>query len=116
MTGRRLPALDATLLALGGLLLFIEIGLATDGNWPKMLRVGVAVAGYVTMLLVTGARRQPFSPWRYVASALVGGALSGIVRPEIRPAFAVAQAVLAALLLGPAHWLLVRRLSLASAA
>lgn len=42
MTGRRIPALDATLLALGALLLFIEAGLASDGNWPKMLRVGVA--------------------------------------------------------------------------
>ena len=116
MIGRRLTPLDTTLLALGALLVFIEVGLATDGNWPKMLRVGVALAGYVATLLATGARRHPFSIARYVVAGLVAGALSGVLRPEIRPAFAAAQAVLAALLLGPAHCLIVRRLSLVSAA
>ncbi|HEX2717410.1 MAG TPA: hypothetical protein VHM67_06990 [Gemmatimonadaceae bacterium] len=41
-----------TLLALGALLVFIEVGLATDGNWPKMPRVAVAGAGYVATLAV----------------------------------------------------------------
>ena len=68
MIGRRMTPFDATLVTLGALLVFIEVGLATDGNWPKMLHL------------------------------------------------AIAQAVLAALLLGPAHWLIVRRLSLGSAA
>ncbi len=103
--------LAVTLVTLGAMVVFIEIGLATDRNWSKMIRVAVAALGYVAVLLGSGALRHPHTLWRYVVAGLVAGILSGVVRPETRPALIVVQAVLAALLLGPAHWLLVRRAS-----
>ena len=102
-------ALAATLIALGALLLFVEIGLATDRNWPKMIRVGAAALGYVGTLLASGALRSPQALWRYVLAGLVGGLVSGVVRADASAPLVAAQVVLAGLLLGPAHWLLVRR-------
>ena len=102
-------ALAATLLASGALLLFIEIGLATDRNWPKMIRVGAAALGYVAVLLASGAFRHPQTLWRYVVAGIAAGLLSEAVRPETRPALVIAQTVLAGFLIGPMHWLLVRR-------
>ena len=111
---RRLDPLGVSLLALGAMLLFIEIGLATEPNWPKMLRVGAAVSGYAVTLFVLGTRRHPESLWRYCAAGFVAGLLSGVVRSTTNFALIASSALLAALLLGPMHWVIVRRTARAS--
>lgn len=99
----------ASLLLLGGVIVFACIGLATDANWPKLLRVSSAFATYATVLVATiltrsGARMLG----GFLAAGAAAGAVSGLVRPEIHPAL-VAISTLGGIVFGGVHWLAVTR-------
>jgi hypothetical protein len=86
---------------------FAITGLAFDGNWPKILRVGASFAAYCTVLcgfLIIDRSARPRFIWFMVAGA-VTGMVSGLVRPQIHVATVMAQALAGATLIAGAHWL-----------
>ena len=98
--------LYASLLLLGLVVAFALAGLASDGNWPKVLRVAAAAAGYGAVLLAAGRRSTERLPWRaFAAAGAVAGFLSGVVRPETSGSMVLAQTAAGALVLGSFHWL-----------
>ncbi|HEX6587751.1 MAG TPA: hypothetical protein VF039_01910 [Longimicrobiales bacterium] len=77
---RRAPAgrtLTFSLLVLGSVILFACLGLAFDGNWPKLLRVSSAFTVYAVALVLVGPR-----PIGFVLAGALAGAASGLIRPE----------------------------------
>lgn len=98
--------LYASLVLLGAVVAFGLAGLASDGNWPKVLRVATAAAGYAAVLLGAGRRSEKLLPWRaFAAAGAVAGLLSGVVRSETGATLLLAQTAAGALLLGSFHWL-----------
>jgi hypothetical protein len=116
------PTARDELLASVGLLcavvLFALAGLGSDGNWPKVLRVGAAAAAYLTVLLSLALRRdagRPLPWWTFAAAGAAAGGASAAVRALMGPApagnaaaGAVVAAAGAALLLGTVHWAALR--------
>lgn len=95
--------------------LFALIGLASDRNWPKVLRVGVSFAVYASVLLalarfqsqrLSARNSVPFA-W-FVLAAASAGIVSGLVRPQFRLDVLVAGTIASALLLGSVHWFALR--------
>jgi len=105
--------LRLSLALIGAVVVFALIGLATDHNWPKLLRVSLAFATYAGSLLGStrraraGADRPISYSWFALAGALAG-LVSGIVRPEFRFDVLVAGTMAAAILLAGVHWLALR--------
>lgn len=84
------------------------VGLATDGNWPKILRVGLSFLAYAGTLEAwrRAAAARPTLPFLWFASAgAAAGLVSGLVRPELHLSILLAGTVAATLLLGGVHWL-----------
>jgi membrane associated rhomboid family serine protease len=111
----RVALLRASLGLLALVVLIALTGLALDGNWPKVLRVAGAFAGYAAVLMasarLSGHRREDGgSPvWPFLMAGATAGAISGLVRPEF-DALRLAVHTLAAPLLGAVHALAVERL------
>jgi hypothetical protein len=94
---------------------FALAGLATDANWPKLLRVACSFATYAGVLLglarafparLEASRSVPFA-WLSAAGA-AAGVVSGLVRPEIVTGMLVGGTLAAATLLAGVHWLALR--------
>ena len=91
------------------------VGLATDRNWPKILRVGASFGAYCAVLLAflqhgrATMREQASIPlhWFTIAAA-AAGIISGLVRPQFDPGVLVVGTVASALLLGGVHCLALR--------
>ena len=86
---------------------FAITGLAFDGNWPKIIRVGASFAAYCSVLLgflLVDRQVKPRFMWFLVAGG-VTGMVSGVVRPDINLVTVIAQALAGALLIAGAHWL-----------
>lgn len=97
---------------IGGVVFLALIGLATDGNWPKILRVSLAFAAYATVLLGLAAYRKNSSsiPFAWFAAAGVSaGVVSGLVRPEIDAGVLIAGSIAAGLLIAGVHCLAIRK-------
>ena len=107
--------LRLSLVLIGVVVVFALVGLATDHNWPKLLRVSLAFATYAgTLLAFTQAHRARSSAatpmgykWFMIAGALAG-LVSGIVRPEFRLDVLAAGTIATAVLLAGVHWLALR--------
>jgi hypothetical protein len=69
---------------------FALVGLATDRNWPKILRVSLAFLAYSGVL---------FALLRF---------RSGVVRPQFRLSILLAGTLAAAFILGSVHWFALR--------
>jgi hypothetical protein len=103
--------LRLSLLLLTSVILLAEAGLALDRNWPKLIRVGLAAAAYITPLAIwsRSGRLQTSCPWwRFALAGALAGAVSGIARPSPVFGVVVTQLLAASLLFGTAHWLAVR--------
>jgi hypothetical protein len=91
------------------------VGLAFDGNWPKILRVVSAATVYVAILLALRARaRRGDVPRRlgysaFVLAGLAGGAVSGLVRADVQAGVLLAQVLGAGVLFPTVHWIAVSR-------
>jgi hypothetical protein len=99
----------ASVALLGLVVALALIGLALDGNWPKVIRVACAAAAYVTILLSLASRGA--EPARYVWFAAAGaaaGLVSGMLRPVPDLAPVLTVTIAASLLLGGVHWAAVR--------
>jgi hypothetical protein len=90
-------------------------GLASSGNWPKVIRVSLAASAYLGTLtlvqLVRAARRAETGPLPFVAFFAAGalaGTASGLLRPIVDPVVVVVAALCAGALLGGVHWLGLR--------
>ncbi len=100
-----------SLLLLGAIVGCALVGLAIQGNWPKVLRVLLAALAYGTILglslrRATTAGGAPYG--NFVVAGAVAGAVSGLVRPTTTLLLVLAQALSAAFLLASVHWLGVR--------
>ena len=103
--GRRDLVISLSVLAL--VIAFAIAGLAIDGNWPKILRVGAGFLTYCCVLLGilrVDRESRPRFTWFAVAGALAG-MVSGLVRPEIHITTVLVQAIAGAVLIAGAHWL-----------
>jgi len=107
--------LIASLAALAAVVAIALVGLATDGNWPKILRVGASFGAYCFVLLTflrhRGAAMRDATSiplYWFTAAAAAAGIISGIVRPQFDPRVLVVGTVASALLLGSVHYLALR--------
>jgi hypothetical protein len=99
----------ASVALLGVVVALALIGLALDGNWPKVIRVACAAATYVTILLAFASRGEgPARYWWFAAAGAAAGLVSGMLRPVPDLAPVLTGTVAAALLLGGVHWTAVR--------
>ena len=100
--------LRSSLLLLGAVLTIALIGLAVDGNWPKVLRVGAAGCTYAAIVLGLTHRRTSMGGsvgwWRFALAGLAAGAASGLLRPE-PSGFIIATDAAAATVVAAVHWL-----------
>ena len=110
------------LLASVGLLTAVVLlavtGLGSDGNWPKVLRVGAAAVAYLSILVALALRRdaeRALPWWAFATAGGTAGVVSAAVRaaagPDVEGNFAagaVAAAAGAALLVGTVHWAALR--------
>jgi hypothetical protein len=97
--------LRGSLILLFAVLSIALVGLATEGNWPKLLRVAGAGCAYATTLLVV--RRRGASADRWFPFAVAGscaGITSGLLRLDPGAAPVVIDAA-AATLLATVHWI-----------
>jgi hypothetical protein len=100
-----------TLMVLAAIVLFASIGLALDGNWPKLVRVTLAAVAYLGPLAAWSSYPFPRDtpPWWLFAGA---GGLAGLVSGLLQPVFSLAVILMqiagASLLLGTVHWLALR--------
>lgn len=91
------------------------VGLALDGNWPKVLRVTLSAACYVAVLLAlrSRARRHDPSPklgyGAFVIAGLAAGAVSGLVREDVQAGVFVAGALGTGVFISAVHWTAVSR-------
>jgi hypothetical protein len=98
--------LRQSLQLLGAVISIALIGLAMDGNWPKVGRVGAAAGVYALTLLALARRDGPPDPiewWRFAAAGMAAGLVSGLLRPERGDMTTVIDAG-AALVLASVHW------------
>ena len=103
--------LRSSILLIGAVVTIALIGLAFDGNWPKVARVGLSFLAYAGCLLLwlrlsraIGHRRTlPF--YSFASAGAFAGIVSGLVRPQFHLETLLAGAAAAALLLGGVHWL-----------
>lgn len=103
------PDFEVSVALLGVVVLFALSGLALEGNWPKLLRVGTAFAAYATAIMPGRRHGEPPRLSRFVLAGAAAGLISGLLRPQpMPPLFIAAQTIGAAALLGPAHWLALR--------
>lgn len=93
----------SSLVLLGAVLGIAVIGLAVDGNWPKVLRVAAASCGYAATLLVL-TRQSSMRWWRFAVAGLVAGMASGMLRPD-PGALPIAVDAIAATVVATVHWL-----------
>jgi hypothetical protein len=121
--------LAVSLVMMLGILVFADVALALDDNWPKVLRISCAFLAYSTVLRVAlrsarthdgmpeanaggpaGATASESSVKRrwFMAAGLCAGLASGALQPVFEARVLAMQAVAAALLLGPMHWLGLR--------
>ena len=91
------------------------LGLAADGNWPKVVRVALASLTYLGM--VVGASEGPLRARAqtsgmpcagFLGAGIVAGTVSGLLRPTVEPAVVATGALAAGALLGGVHWLALR--------
>jgi hypothetical protein len=116
MSGTVSPkALRHSLVLLGIVVLIALIGLAFAGNWPKLLRVGLAAASYAAVL-VAGSRLLSWEHpgaaipyWLFAVAGAVAGLVSGVVRPTVQPSVVLVSVLAGAFLLSTVHWAGVRR-------
>ena len=104
----RIAASDfqASLVLFAAMVVLALIGLAAQGNWPKVLRVAVSFAAYAVVLLgITRARVTTPPYWVFAAAGATAGLASGLVRVERSTAATIALVVGGALLIGGMHWL-----------
>ena len=101
---------------LGIVVLAALIGLATDDNWPKVLRVALAFATYavscIVLFRVAGKRLRY---WIFASSAALSALVSvslnrsyGLIPAATFPRTLAVSAAVAALLLGGVHYLGLR--------
>ena len=112
-----LPRRDLVLsLALIGVVVSLAlIGLATEGNWPKVLRVSLSFVAYAgTLLLLARIPRsgrgvgQPIPYAWFVAAGAIAGVVSGAVRPAFQVGVLIAGTIAAACLLAGVHCFALR--------
>lgn len=87
------------------------IGLALDGNWPKVLRVALAAGAYGSSLWLLAHRTAPGREvpyWPFGLAGSLAGLVSGLVRPAFQIELVLAGMLGAALLIGGVHWLALR--------
>ena len=99
-----------SLLVLTVIVLGAASGLIITSNWPKLLRVTLAAAGYLGTLtawsrFTTSTDEYPW--WPFASAGGLAGAISGIFQPVFSIPVLVTQIVTGALLLGTVHWLAV---------
>ena len=97
----------ASLAILAFVIAFAITGLAFDGNWPKIVRVGASSVTYISVLLgflLVDRERRPRFAW-FLVAGIFTGLVSGVVRPEINIATVIVQALAGGLLIAGAHWL-----------
>ena len=103
-------ALRHSLLLLAAIILMALIGLASAGNWPKVLRVGLAFGAYALVLLTGSSlratsRSHAVAPyWLFSVAGASAGLVSGLVRPTIQPAVVLVSILAGAFLLSTVHW------------
>jgi hypothetical protein len=98
---------------------FALVGLATDRNWPKILRVSLAFLAYSGVLFallfallrfrghsLSSQRPIPFYWFAFAGAA--AGMVSGVVRPQFRLSILLAGTLAAAFILGSVHWFALR--------
>jgi hypothetical protein len=102
--GRFPPGLIGSLLLLTIIIVFALAGLASIGNWSKVLRVGAAALTYAIVLLTLSRGTASLRLGAFAAAGAAGGAVSGLVRPETSSALLFASVAASALLLAPLHW------------
>ncbi|MDF2696608.1 MAG: hypothetical protein K0S65_4991, partial [Labilithrix sp.] len=93
----------SSLLLLGAVLAIALIGLAVDGNGPKVLRVAAAGCAYAATLLVL-TRHGSAGWWRFALAGLVAGMASGVFRAD-PGALTIAVDAIAATVVATVHWL-----------
>ena len=96
--------LRASLFLLAAVLGIALIGLAVDGNWPKVLRVAAAGAVYAVTLLVIARQRAALGWWGFALAGLAAGAASGWLRPD-PGVLTLAIDAFAAMVVAMVHWL-----------
>lgn len=106
-TSRYPPGLVPSLILLGAIVTLALLGLAWSGNWPKVLRVVLAAATYIALLLLL-SRARSLRLAAFMGAGAAAGAVSGMARPETTPALIAASAFGAALLIAPLHWWALR--------
>jgi uncharacterized membrane protein (Fun14 family) len=107
--------LAASLCVLCLLIGFALSGLAWDENWRKFMRVLMAFAVYVIVLLsALGAyglirgRRARFPFWTFALAGAMAEISSGWLRPTATAKIDLSTALAAAFLIGGVHWLALR--------
>ena len=108
-----LRQLTLSLVLIGVAVAMALVGLAADGNWPKVLRVALAFASYASVLQLlarTGSkeREEPVSFACFAGAGASAGVVSGLVRPHFDLNVFAAGTIAAALLLAGTHWLALR--------
>ena len=106
-----------SLAVLAAVFAFAAAGLAAQGNWPKLGRVGVAASAYLAVVAGLARRRGPAPPARgypyrpFALAGAVAGACGSALRPGGAPPLVVVVGVLGgAGLFGAIHWLALRTL------
>ena len=108
-------AVRHSLAVLGAVVLFALIGLAFAGNWPKVLRVGLAAASYAAVLVAGSrslSREKPGAAipyWLFAIAGAAAGLVSGLVRPTVQPSVVLVSVLAGAFLLSSVHWAGARR-------
>jgi hypothetical protein len=98
--------LRRSLLLLGAVVTVAVIGLAIEGNWPKVLRVAAAAGAYAGMMLTltrSHASGRAIAWWRFGAAGMAAGIVSGLLRPDLGGTTIVIDGV-AAVVLATVHW------------
>jgi hypothetical protein len=107
--------LFASLLIMSILVAFALTGLMWDENWRKVLRVGVGFSAYIVVLMTAirvyslearGRASLPF--WAFALAGAAAEACSGWLRPQARWSVDIPTVIMAAILIGGAHWLGLR--------
>ena len=105
-----------SLALISAVVVFALIGLATDRNWLKILRVSLSYATYAGILIALSrvraaslSKAEPVPYVWFVAAGAAAGIVSGVVRPEFRFDVLIAGTGAAALLLSGVHCLALRQ-------
>jgi hypothetical protein len=106
--------LRVSILLLAFVVTLALVTLSFQGNWPKVLRVGVSFIVYSSVLLLLARRTRTMLDaharlpivW-FSAAGAAAGLASGLIRPVFRMPTLVLGTLGAALFLGTMHWVLV---------